>query len=532
MKKIAKYCDECQESYADRFGFCPVCGTPLKALPNAPEAETPKIEAEKAATANAVLATETPQPAPTPAIPQEIAVSEPEKTVPEYLADEKIETAGTDEKAVSATAATTGAAAFTADEATTPERISSTIENAPVNVAPKVNRGEFNLTIIENRNILTSLSEEVRSIAKESQLSYPEFKKNPAAFTGRAITGFGAAIGHKLSDPNTAKGVITSLVVLLSVVSALAIVSATDWCAVRGYVKPYFGGIATCEQLVQIKDEELQLQEIIDLKDKPQPTPKPGDAGNAKGKGGGQNKEQEKPKGGGGGGREEDTPASGGKPPIASLDDQIMKPRPNPDRVPNPSLPTPATIKADPTLFPPDKRNLPIGVTGNKITNSSGPGRDGGIGTGTNGGLGSGEDGGVGPGKGGNTGGGKNKPGGGGPGGGGEGGDPPPPPTPRPTPRPTPDIPVGPTIAVNVLSKPRPGYTEEARKNQVQGTVRLKVTFGANGQITNVTPIAGLGYGLTEKAIEAARQIRFEPAKKGGVPYTVAKEVTYTFNLL
>jgi len=43
--------------------------------------------------------------------------------------------------------------------------------------------------------------------------------------------------------------------------------------------------------------------------------------------------------------------------------------------------------------------------------------------------------------------------------------------------------------------------------------------------------VQGLSGGLTEQAISAARNIRFEPAKRNGVPYTVVKQVEYNFTL-
>jgi outer membrane biosynthesis protein TonB len=39
-----------------------------------------------------------------------------------------------------------------------------------------------------------------------------------------------------------------------------------------------------------------------------------------------------------------------------------------------------------------------------------------------------------------------------------------------------------------ILSKPEPSYTEEARKNQIDGTVVLRVVFSADGTVTNIRP--------------------------------------------
>ena len=59
----------------------------------------------------------------------------------------------------------------------------------------------------------------------------------------------------------------------------------------------------------------------------------------------------------------------------------------------------------------------------------------------------------------------------------------------------------------------------------------LRVTFSANGSIGGITPISKLPFGLTEEAIKAARGIRFEPAMKESVPYSVTKPVEYTFTI-
>jgi TonB family protein len=66
-------------------------------------------------------------------------------------------------------------------------------------------------------------------------------------------------------------------------------------------------------------------------------------------------------------------------------------------------------------------------------------------------------------------------------------------------------------------------YTDTARQNQVQGTVTLRVTFLANGQIEASRRSAGLAFGLTEQAIAAARSIKFEPQMVNGEPKSVTK---------
>ena len=87
------------------------------------------------------------------------------------------------------------------------------------------------------------------------------------------------------------------------------------------------------------------------------------------------------------------------------------------------------------------------------------------------------------------------------------------------------------TAPLRLLFKPKASYTEVARTNNVQGTVRLKVTFLSSGQIGRIVPITSLPDGLTDQAMAAARQIRFEPKRVNGVPKTTVLLVDYTFNV-
>ena len=82
-----------------------------------------------------------------------------------------------------------------------------------------------------------------------------------------------------------------------------------------------------------------------------------------------------------------------------------------------------------------------------------------------------------------------------------------------------------------ILYREKAKYTEEARKNGVEGTVILHVVFHVNGKITDIKVIRGLPYGLNEKAIEAVKKIRFKPAMKDGKPISVRGSIEFTFNL-
>jgi TonB family protein len=71
---------------------------------------------------------------------------------------------------------------------------------------------------------------------------------------------------------------------------------------------------------------------------------------------------------------------------------------------------------------------------------------------------------------------------------------------------------------VEILSKPSPQYTEEAKRLGVQGEVVLSVVFQADGTLKVVGVIRSLGHGLDQMAEQAATQIRFKPAEQAGKP--------------
>lgn len=72
---------------------------------------------------------------------------------------------------------------------------------------------------------------------------------------------------------------------------------------------------------------------------------------------------------------------------------------------------------------------------------------------------------------------------------------------------------------VEILAKPDPIYTEEARRLRLEGEVLLEVVFPASGgEVRVIRVIRGLGHGLDEAAVRAAREIRFKPARRDGQP--------------
>jgi TonB family protein len=87
------------------------------------------------------------------------------------------------------------------------------------------------------------------------------------------------------------------------------------------------------------------------------------------------------------------------------------------------------------------------------------------------------------------------------------------------------------TGKLQIISKPMARFTDNARRNETEGSVRLRVVFTASGQIGNIIPVSGLPDGLTEQAIIAARQIKFEPATRNNKPITETKIVEYKFTI-
>ncbi|HJZ69260.1 MAG TPA: energy transducer TonB [Blastocatellia bacterium] len=214
--------------------------------------------------------------------------------------------------------------------------------------------------------------------------------------------------------------------------------------------------------------------------------------------------------GGGGGGRKKEQPPSAGEVPEFSMK-PIVTPRPE-QQLNLPNLPVIEALMGDPRIQVKHDdlgvTGLPDGVNGPP---SPGPGLDGGIGTGGQGGIGPCEGPGYGLGHGGNTNGGEFHIAG--------------------TPKREASQPVVDTRPI-LLNEPRPLYTEEARKNKVQGVVRVRVLVDERGTVREVRITRGLPDGLNEQAVRAAYQMRFAPAMKNGRPVSYwLSNVEIEFNL-
>jgi TonB family protein len=82
-----------------------------------------------------------------------------------------------------------------------------------------------------------------------------------------------------------------------------------------------------------------------------------------------------------------------------------------------------------------------------------------------------------------------------------------------------------------LLNAVRPSYTKQARKNGVQGTIRLSLLVGTDGATKGVKVVNALPDGLTEKAVRAVDELRFEPAKRNGEPVELWTYIEIEFNL-
>jgi TonB family protein len=91
------------------------------------------------------------------------------------------------------------------------------------------------------------------------------------------------------------------------------------------------------------------------------------------------------------------------------------------------------------------------------------------------------------------------------------------------------DVPAAPTVRshpaeaakavpAEIISKPTPVYTQEARSLRIEGEVLLEVVLEASGNLHVVRVVRGLGHGLDDNAVKAAEQIHFKPAMRDGQP--------------
>ena len=449
-----KQCSTCREEFADKFSFCPVDGTPLVEPADAFVDPTPLHQSEQTVSSQ-------------PVTPDSYAVSASEE-VPAALA-----------------------AASTA----------------------LVPAGEYHLTFVDDTGLTRRLMSELKEVAHHSELTWPEFKRDPFGYSKRFVVGYSTLVWRFFSSRNVAIATSTALAVVLGFVIAFVVVGRSQSQAALAKAE----NDLIVEQLINPDEIPAEIEE--DKPDKAIGTGQGGRVGFNKGKGEGSLPKPAKAGGGGGGGQQDALPTQQGRIPPPS---EIPALIPTTPPVRPPLLPA-AGINIDPALY----KNLPYDRFGDprsqSTATSAGPGTGNGLGKGSGAGIGEGDGQGFGPGRDRNMGGGDARDGGGGAGGG--------------TGNNALDYanrifkPSEVSSKARILSRPEPQYTEDARKNQVSGTVVLRAVFSSSGQVTNIRTVSGLPHGLTERAMAAARQIRFSPATKDGRPVSQYIQIEYNFNL-
>jgi protein TonB len=78
---------------------------------------------------------------------------------------------------------------------------------------------------------------------------------------------------------------------------------------------------------------------------------------------------------------------------------------------------------------------------------------------------------------------------------------------------------------------PQPSYTQNARQAEIEGQVRVQVTVDESGHVIAAQIANGLGYGLDEAALAAAKRWTFDPATKCGNPVVGATTLLFGFHL-
>ncbi|MGA7884550.1 MAG: TonB family protein [Acidobacteriaceae bacterium] len=202
--------------------------------------------------------------------------------------------------------------------------------------------------------------------------------------------------------------------------------------------------------------------------------------------------------GGGGGGEHQIIEPMKGKVPPPQI--QKLRVAPQIIRIDHPKLAVPAAIVMPKNLKMPDSNMPNVGMPQSPqvAMASQGEGSNGGFGSASGGGIGSGIGGGLGPGTGGGYGGGVMSVGGG-------------------------------VTAPQLIHSVEPEFTEQARAARLQGQVAIQLIVDANGNPEDMQVVHHLGMGLDEKAMEAVRQYRFQPAMFHGraVPVRLIVEVNF-----
>jgi TonB family protein len=83
-----------------------------------------------------------------------------------------------------------------------------------------------------------------------------------------------------------------------------------------------------------------------------------------------------------------------------------------------------------------------------------------------------------------------------------------------------------------LIYKPEPTYTAEAKAAHIEGSVKVKIKVAANGAVTVLGVEKGLGHGLDQAALQSAQGCRFKPAvDANGNPTDWEGVVSITFQI-
>jgi TonB family protein len=369
---------------------------------------------------------------------------------------------------------------------------------------------EYQPTIIETRFLIERLAIQIALLRDELKRNWIECKRNPRKFLTCLIRQLLAHLKRFFIAPYVLRASSTAITAVTCLVVVVLLVERT---ASKPGSEPENADRAP--EVVM-----LNVERVIPKDDSGFGKNGNGRVGLQSNKGEGSGAVRQSAQGGGGGGDRSPLPAQVGK---VSPPSQVQAAIPIAPPINPPALPV-AGIDIDPALW----QDLKAPVYGDPMSKSEapskGPGTGGGIGSNEGLGIGDGRGPGFGPGNDGNTGGGTKSIGCCGSGGSvgegyGSGGH-------------------GRLFSGNeveqrarLLLKPEPQYTEEARRNQITGTVVLRVVFESSGEVVQIRAVRTLPFGLTERAIAAARQIKFAPAMKSGHPVSVQMQLEYNFNL-
>jgi TonB family protein len=367
----------------------------------------------------------------------------------------------------------------------------------------------YQLTLIDNNSLSHRLLNEIGFMKTEATRFWRDFRNDPTTVGHQSLNMVQVRVRGFITAPNRISASLSAFVVMTTIIGVALILDRRATSAASN---------------TDVDDQKIEWLSVAPAKpndsDKQQSIGQNGTGrvGLREGRGEGSGSKSQQSGGGGSGGDHNPLPPQRGEVPPPS---NVLAAIPIAPPINPPSLPV-AGIDIDPALWTDLKQPKYGDPSSTSDATSKGPGDGGGIGTNTGLGIGNGHGPGFGPGNNGNTGFGDKQTGCCGPGGATGYNE-------------TNAAPVLRNIEVEqrvrVISKPEPQYTEEARRNQVTGTVMLRVVFSSLGEVTQIRAVNSLPFGLTERAIAAARQIKFAPATKGGRPVSVYMQLEYNFNL-